>query len=107
MAKESKVVASATKGSTYNNNERRWYSPRKRAKSYAEERKSKVHTGGPKEGQQLTEYEKGLRSGYLQCQSDHAGEYKYKKAINDGYSKEESAVISKSKTKYPSPYAQR
>ena len=93
--------------SSYNNNERRWYSPRKRAKSYAEERKSKVHTGGPKEGKELTEYEKGIRSGYLQCQSDHAGEYKYKKAINDGYSKEESAAISKSKTKYPSPYAQR
>ena len=60
--------------------ERRWTVPSKRAKSYAEERKAKVHQHGPKEGKELTDYEAGMRSGYLQCQSDHAGTYKYKKA---------------------------
>ena len=105
MANKSDVAVATTQESSYNNNERRWYSPRKRAESYANERKAKVHQGGPKEGQALTEYEKGLRSGYLQCQSDHAGEYKYKRARDEGYTKEESAAISKSKTKYPSPYA--
>lgn len=64
-------------GKTYN---RRWRVPSKRAKDYAEERKAKVHTHGPKEGDALTDYEAGMRSGYLQCQSDHAGIYNYKKA---------------------------
>ena len=49
--------------------ERRWTVPSKRAKSYAEERKAKVHQHGPKEGKELTDYEAGMRSGYLQCQS--------------------------------------
>ena len=48
--------------------ERRWTVPSKRAKSYAEERKAKVHQHGPKEGKELTDYEAGMRSGYLQCQ---------------------------------------
>ena len=61
------------------NDERRWTVPSKRAKSYAEERKAKVHQHGPKEGRELTDYEAGMRSGYLQCQSDHAGTYKYKR----------------------------
>ncbi len=74
---------------------RKWFSPRKRAKNYAAERKNKVHMGGPKVGQELTEYEKGLRSGYLLCQSDHAGQFKYKKAIDEGKSKEEAAKISR------------
>ena len=87
------------------NNERRWLVPNKRAASYASERKAKVHQRGAKMGQELTDYEAGLRSGYLQCQSDHAGEYKYKRARDEGYTKEESAAISKSKTKYPAPYA--
>ena len=54
-------------------NVRRWFVPNKRAKNYAEERKAKVHQRGQKEGKELTDYEAGLRSGYLQCQSDHAG----------------------------------
>ena len=61
------------------NRERRWSVPKKRAASYASERKEKVHQHGPKEGKELTDYEAGLRSGYLQAQSDHAGIYKYKK----------------------------
>ena len=81
----------------YSNNERRWTSPNKRAKSYAEERKAKVHTHGPKEGSSLSDYEAGMRSGYLQCQSDHAGQYKYKKALDEGKTKEEAKKISRMK----------
>ncbi len=54
-------------------NKRRWAIPSKRAKGYAEERKAKVHKHGPKEGRELTDYEAGTRSGYLQAQSDHSG----------------------------------
>jgi len=64
------------------NTERRWTAPNKRAQSYAEERKAKVHQHGQKEGKELTEYEAGLRSGYLQCQSDHAGLFRYKQAMD-------------------------
>lgn len=77
------------------NNERRWSVPSKRAKSYAEERKAKVHQHGEKEGKELTDYEAGLRSGYLQAQSDHAGLYKYKKALGEGKSKAEAKRISR------------
>ncbi len=80
-------------------NERRWSVPSKRAKSYAEERKEKVHQHGPKEGKELTDYEAGLRSGYLQCQSDHAGIFKYKKALAEGKSKAEAKRISRTKGK--------
>ena len=79
--------------------ERRWTVPSKRAKSYAEERKAKVHQHGPKEGKELTDYESGMRSGYLQCQSDHAGTYKYKKALAEGKSKAEAKRISRQKGK--------
>lgn len=82
-----------------NNNERRWVVPSKRAKSYAEERKAKVHQHGDKEGKALTDYEAGLRSGYLQCQSDHAGTYIYKKALGEGKTKEEAKKLSKIKGK--------
>ena len=58
----------------------RWMVPSKRAKGYAQERKAKVHMRGAKEGQELTEYDKGFRSGYLFCQTDHAETYKYKQA---------------------------
>ena len=80
-------------------NKRRWSVPTKRAKGYAEERKSKVHKHGPKEGKELTDYEAGLRSVYLQCQSDHAGLFKYKKAISEGKSKSEAKAISQKKGK--------
>lgn len=78
-------------------NKRRWAVPSKRAAGYAVDRKAKVHTYGKKEGQQLTDYEAGLRSGYLQCQSDHAGVYKYKKALNEGKTKREAKRISQQK----------
>ena len=44
---------------------RRWSVPSKRAKGYAEDRKARVHTYGPKEGKELTDYEAGNRSGDL------------------------------------------
>ena len=69
--------------------------PSRRAGSYAEERKAKVHQHGPKEGRELTDYEAGIRSGYLQCQSDHAGFYKYRKALDEGKTKEEALAISR------------
>ena len=78
-----------------NNNERRWSVPSKRAKGYASERKNKVHEHGPKVGKELTDYEAGLRSGYLQAQSDHAGLFKYKKALGEGKSKAEAKKISR------------
>ena len=82
-------------------NKRRWAIPSKRAKGYAEgyaeERKAKVHTKGPKEGKPLTDYEAGIRSGYLQAQSDHSGVYKYKKALAEGKSKAEAREISQRK----------
>lgn len=84
--------STTSSGSKYNN--RRWYIPSKRAKSYADERKAKVHQHGPKEGKELTDYEAGIRSGYLQAQSDHAGIYKYKKALSEGKSKQEARDIS-------------
>ena len=76
-------------------NERRWLIPNRRAKGYAEERRAKVHQKKKKEGKELTDYEAGLRSGYLQCQSDHAGLYKYKTALNEGKSKAEAKRISR------------
>jgi hypothetical protein len=72
---------------------RRWSVPKKRAKGYAEERKAKVHKWGPKEGKELTDYEAGMRSGYLQAQGDNAAIYKYKKALSEGKSKKEAAEI--------------
>ena len=78
-------------------NKRRWTIPSKRAKSYAEDRKAKVHTYGPKEGKELTDYEAGIRSGDLQAQSDHAGMYKYKKALSEGKSKSEAREISQTR----------
>ena len=81
-------------------NRRRWSVPSKRAKGYAEDRKAKVHTYGPKEGQELTDYEAGMRSGYLQCQSDHAGLYIYKKALNEGKTKQEAKKLSRIKGKH-------
>jgi len=55
-----------------------WSVPSKRAGKYVADLKAKVHTMGKKEGEALTEPQKWLRRGYLQCQRDHAGIYKYK-----------------------------
>ena len=82
---------------TKNNQERRWSVPSKRASGYADDRKAKVHTYGPNLGKELSDYQLGMRSGYLQCQSDHAGLYKYKKALADGKTKAEAKKISRQK----------
>ena len=95
MAKSTKPAEQAPATSKYN--QRRWAVPKKRAANYAEERKMKVHKHGPKKGRQLTDYEAGMRSGYLQCQTDHAGIYKYKKAIAEGHTREEARAISQKK----------
>lgn len=95
MAKEKEAESKPNKY----NGERRWRIPSKRAKGYAEERKAKVHKWGQKEGKELTDYEAGIRSGYLQAQSDHAGLYKYKKALAEGKSKDEAAEISRKRGK--------
>lgn len=79
------------------NNRRRWSIPNKRAKGYCNDRKAGVHTYGPKEGKELTDFEAGLRSGYLQAQSDSVGLYKYKKALAEGKSKKEAREISQQK----------
>lgn len=79
--------------------ERKWMTPSLRAKSYAEERKMSVHARGPKKDEPLDDYNKGLRSGYLLAQSDHAGAYKYHKALEEGKSKVEARAISKKKGK--------
>lgn len=71
--KPAATPAAPAEGQHRNYNERRWMKPSKRAEGYAKDRKAKVHTYGPKEGQELTEYDKGIRSGYLLAQSDHAG----------------------------------
>ena len=81
------------------NNVRRWSVPNKRAESYAQERRARVHQHGSKEGRELTDYEAGMRSGYLQCQSDHAGLYKYKKALSEGKTKAEAKAYSRKKGK--------
>ncbi len=83
----------------YNNRERRWSVPNKRAESYAQERRARVHQHGQKEGKQLTDFEAGMRSGYLQCQSDHAGIYKYKKALSEGKTKAQAKAYSRKKGK--------
>ena len=79
---------------------RRWVAPHKRAKNYAQERKQRLHITNPKKKDQpLTDFEAGIRSGYLQCQTDHAGLFKYKKALSEGKSKSEAREISQSKGK--------
>lgn len=79
------------------NKERRWTTPSKRAANYVEERKARVHQHGQKEGQPLTDFEAGMRSGYLQCQSDHAGLFRYKQAMDAGLSKTEAKKFSREK----------
>lgn len=91
--KEGTAETAAPKENKYRDG--RWTVPSKRAKGYAADRKAKVHTYGPKEGKELTEFEAGMRSGYLQCQGDHAGIYKYKKALSEGKSKDEARKISR------------
>lgn len=93
------MATKKTETNTDKYSNRRWVKPVKRAESYAKERKAKIHQHGPKEGRELTDYEAGIRSGYLQCQTDHAGLYKYKKAMEEGKTKEEARIISQTVNK--------
>ena len=97
MAKKDNSTTPAANGGKYN--QRRWSVPSKRAKGYAADRKAKVHTYGKKEGDELTDFEAGIRSGYLQCQGDHAGLYKYKKALSEGKTKQQARAISREKSR--------
>ena len=76
MAKSIQKPAESTATTNDKYSQRRWVKPKLRAQSYAEERKAKKHNHGPKKDKELTDYEAGIRSGYLQCQTDHAGLYK-------------------------------
>ncbi|MBQ8308252.1 MAG: hypothetical protein IJX96_00285 [Clostridia bacterium] len=78
-----------------NNNARKWLKPSVRAKGYAEERKKGIHMRGNKKDQPLDDYNKGLRSGYMLAQSDNAGAFKYRKAMQAGATKEEATAYSK------------
>lgn len=98
MAKEKEQPAEAPKTGKYDG-PRIWSKPSERAGRYAKERKARVHQHGPKNGKELTDYESGIRSGYLQAQSDHAGLYKYKKALAEGKTKEEAREISQRRGK--------
>ena len=49
-------------------------------------------------------FNKGLRSGYMLAQSDNAGLYRYKKAMEAGFTKEQAEAYSREKgTKLPEP----
>lgn len=76
---------------------RKWLKPSDRAKGYADERKLKVHKFGKKVGEPLDDYNMGLRSGYLLCQSDHAGMFRYKQAMEATNDKEYARKFSKEK----------
>ena len=91
---ETKKTEVAT-SSTGKPRERRWIKPNDRAENFANELKAKVHIKGKKAGQPLTEAEIFLRKGALLIQSDHAGLYKYKKALDEGKSKEEAVAYSR------------
>ena len=77
--------------------ERKWMKPSVRAKGYAEERKSGIHQRGDKKDQPLDDYNKGLRSGYMLAQSDNAGLFRYKQAMQAGYTKQEATKFSREK----------
>lgn len=81
----------------YDNTKRKWFKPSERAKGYAEERKEKVHKFGKKKGEELSEYDQGIRSGYLLCQSDHAGMFRYKQAMDATNDKEYAKQFSREK----------
>jgi hypothetical protein len=49
-----------------------------------------------KKGEELDDYNKGLRSGYLLCQSDHAGSYIYDKVLGETKDKDKAAAASQS-----------
>lgn len=93
MADKTESEASTPKENKYKDG--RWSVPGRRAKGYAEERKAKVHKWGQKQGKELTDYEAGLRSGYLQSQNDHAGLFKYSKLRDAGFNKKDAGEFAR------------
>ena len=75
--------------------QRFWSATKNRAADYAEEYKNGIHMRGKKEGEELSEREKGKRQGYFQCLSDQAGHYKYNKARKAGADKDSAAEYSR------------
>ena len=73
---------------------RYWRATKNRAADYAEEYKNGIHMRGKKEGEELSDLEKGKRQGYFQCLSDQAGHFKYNKAKKAGADKDEAAAYS-------------
>lgn len=107
--KEAEVIASKIAKRKYIS-KRYWTIPGKRSKQYASELKNNAHDSPysrvradgsvfvpKKNGQELTDIEKGVRMGYLQCQSDHVGVYKYAKARQEGKSTFEAKKISQTR----------
>ena len=76
---------------------RNWKNPKKRSQQYVDELRVKKHLKGKKKDKSLTDFEAGLRAGYLQRQSDGAGMYKYSEALKNGKSNSEALAISKTK----------
>ena len=99
MAKKTESVTEPSENKKRDYSKRRWMIPSKRAKGYAEERNKGVHMRGEKNGEELSDFDKGLRSGYLLSQSDGTGIYKYKKALAEGKTKNQAKVISQRKGK--------
>ena len=75
--------------------ERWWRKPTDKAQECVDSIKQGIHVRGKKKDQPLSEYEKGRCSGYLNCMSDNAGMYRYKKAMNKGATQQEAATYSK------------
>lgn len=59
------------------NYQNRWKNPHKHGERMYKEKKRGVHLEGEKSGQSLTEYEKGVRAGYLEANHDHVGMYHF------------------------------
>lgn len=102
MAGDKNTTKPTDNGGAQNNgtpdySKRKWLKPSDRAKGYADERKAQVHKFGKKNGEPLDDYNKGLRSGYLLCQSDHAGMFRYKQAMEATNDKEYARKFSKEK----------
>lgn len=60
MAKKAESVAEPSENKKRDYSKRRWMIPSKRAKGYAEERKKGVHMRGEKNGEELSDFDKGL-----------------------------------------------
>lgn len=95
------TVVSGTEKREYDNTKRYWMKPSKRAGYYVADLKAGKIMGGKKAGQELSEYDKGRRHGYLQCQNDQTGMSKYRTMYEYSNNKEAAEEFSRSKEKVP------